>query len=151
MQSTLKIWFRNREFYHQFLEKYNAEQLNLMPEAFNNNLIWNIGHVLVVHQRLHYTLSGLQMDVSEEFFQMFKPGSKPERLISVEEIETLKKMSEKQLTQTPEDIKNGLFQNFQEYTTSTGFHLKTFAEAHEFNNFHEALHLGYMQSIRKFV
>jgi hypothetical protein len=33
------------------------EQLNKIPEGYNNNLIWNIAHVVVVQQMLVYKLS----------------------------------------------------------------------------------------------
>jgi hypothetical protein len=30
------------------------EQLNTIPEGYNNNLIWNIAHIIVVQQMLVY-------------------------------------------------------------------------------------------------
>jgi hypothetical protein len=41
----------------KFLSGYNLDQLNTIPEGFNNNLIWNIGHIIVSQQLLVYKLS----------------------------------------------------------------------------------------------
>ena len=55
------------------------------------------------------------------------------------------------MEQTKTDFGAGKFQNYTEYTTGTGFHLASTKEAIEFNNYHEALHLGFMMNIRKFI
>ena len=46
---------------------------------------------------------------------------------------------------------NGKFVAFTTYETHIGFHLATFEEAINFNNYHEGIHLGFMMNIRKFV
>jgi hypothetical protein len=33
-------------------------QLNIVPDGFNNSIAWNIAHILVTQQLLHYKLSG---------------------------------------------------------------------------------------------
>jgi hypothetical protein len=37
----------SRKVLLQFLENYTLVQLNKIPEGFNNNLIWNIAHIVV--------------------------------------------------------------------------------------------------------
>ena len=49
------------------------------------------------------------------------------------------------------DYANGKFVSYNEYTTGTGFHLASTLEAMNFNNYHEALHMGFMMNIRKFI
>ncbi|WP_417887543.1 hypothetical protein [Zunongwangia sp.] len=49
------------------------------------------------------------------------------------------------------DFYSGEFNVYNERTNSMGFHFGTLEEAIEFNNYHEALHLGYIMSIRKFL
>lgn len=60
MNSTFKIWKTSRNLYLDFFEKYTLDQLNKIPEGFNNNLIWNIGHEIVAQQALIYKSSGLE-------------------------------------------------------------------------------------------
>ena len=61
MENTFKIWETNRKLYLNFLNTYNLEQLNKIPDGFSNNIIWNIGHIVVSQQALVYRLSGLQI------------------------------------------------------------------------------------------
>jgi len=41
------------------IEDFSLEELNKIPEGFNNNIIWNIAHVIATQQALVYGLSGL--------------------------------------------------------------------------------------------
>ena len=52
MQSTFDITQSSRNILHKFLINYSLEQLNKVPEGYNNNLIWNIAHIVVVQQML---------------------------------------------------------------------------------------------------
>jgi len=72
MQHTFEITNTSRKILFQFLEKYTVEQLNKIPEGFSNNLIWNIGHIVVVQQMLVYKLSGLPMMISDEMVNAYK-------------------------------------------------------------------------------
>ena len=151
MDNTFKIWEANRKQYLNFFEGYTLEQLNKIPNGFSNNLIWNIGHIVVVQQGLVYRLSGLPMYVSDIMFESYKTGSKPTEKATAAEVAEIKLLLLSLIKRTKEDYSNGKFTNYNEYTTSTGFNLTSSNEALEFNNYHEALHLGFMMNIRKFV
>ena len=72
MQQIFDITETSRKVLLQFLEKYSVEELNKIPEGFSNNIIWNIGHIIVVQQMLVYKLSSLPMMISEEMIEKFK-------------------------------------------------------------------------------
>ena len=151
MESTFKTLTTNRNILLSFLEKYPLQQLNLIPADFNNNIIWNIGHVIVVQQRLVYALSNLPMYISDDLLNKYKPGTKPVSAVTPEEVEELKSLLTSLVDNTKNDLAEGKFQTYNELTTSTGFNLASVEDAMAFNNFHEGLHLGYIQSIRKFL
>lgn len=151
MESTFVIWEKNRKIYRSFIETCTTDQLNKVPAGFNNNLIWNIGHAVVVQQVLVYSLSGLKTMTTPEIFNLYKAGSKPEEPASAEHIEEIKELLMSVIPQTKEDYENGVFKTYNPFKTRTGFNLNSATEAIEFNNFHEAVHLGVMMSIRKFV
>lgn len=151
MKSTLKTWETSRKLYLDYFEKYSPDQLNKIPVGFSNNLIWNIGHIVVAQQGLIYKGSGLKGYVSEKLFDLYKPGTKPIRQATKEEIEELKYLLIFLIDKTIEDFNNGIFETYNERMTGTGFHLASLIDAFEFNNYHEGLHLGYMMGIRKFI
>lgn len=149
--SIFSTWETSRKLYADFFDKYSLEQLNTVPAGFNNNLIWNIGHVIAAQQSLIYRLSGLNMNVSSGFFDLYKPGTRPERALDQTEADELKSLLFSLIEKTKKDFNDGKFVSFTERTTATGFHLANLEDAFEFNNYHEGLHLGMMMSIRKFV
>jgi hypothetical protein len=151
METTFKIWETNRNIYAAFLEKYSLEQLNAIPTGFSNNLVWNLGHIIVIQQALVYRLSGLPMYISDALFETYRNGSKPLGTTTQVEVDELKNLLFSLLEKTKEDYAAGKFVHYKEYTTGTGFHLASSKEALEFNNYHEAMHLGFMMNIRKFI
>jgi hypothetical protein len=151
MQTILKAWKTSRKLYLDFFDRYSLDQLNKIPDGFNNNLIWNIGHVIVAQQSLIYRGSNLPMYISDELVNLYKPGTKPTRAITQAEVDELKDLLISLIAKTEEDVQNGIFIAYNERTTFTGFHLASVKDALEFNNYHEGIHLGYLMSLRKFV
>ena len=151
MEAILKAWKTSRKLYLDFLDNYNLEQLNLTPPKFSNNLIWNIGHIVAAQQSLVYKTSNLPMNIPDEFFEKYKPGTRPGEPVSQSEVEEIRSLLISMVDKTEEDLKSGKFVSFTERTTITGFHLGTLQDALIFNNYHEGLHLGYIKSIVRFV
>jgi hypothetical protein len=151
MQDTFEVNRTGRKMLSSYFENYTLQQLNKIPEGFSNNLIWNLGHIVVTQQLLVYKLSGLPMAVSEEMVEKYRKGTKPEHDVTQEEANQIQALLFQTIDQLEVDYKNGIFINYQEYPTSTGYILKSTKGAIEFNNFHEGLHIGIMMSIRKFI
>ena len=151
MTNTISILESNRNTLKYFLEQYSLQQLNKIPEGFSNNIIWNIGHIVVVQQMLVYNLSGLPMMVSQEMVAKYKKGTTPQGEVSQEEINEIKTLLFTTITQTKKDFENNIFKNFHEFKTMTGFTVNSVKAALEFNNVHEGVHLGIILSLKKFI
>lgn len=151
MQSTFDINLSSRNILLKFLENNSLEQLNRIPEGFSNNLIWNIGHIVVVQQMLVYNLSGLPMFISDDMVEKYKKGTKPEAPVTLEEVEQIKDLLYATLEQTKKDFANGVFKEYKAFTTMSGFNIRNAQEAMEFNNYHEGVHTGVMMRIHKFL
>ncbi|GEC78382.1 DinB family protein [Flavobacterium aquatile] len=151
METAFRINETSRKVLLGFLEKYSLEELNKIPEGFSNNLIWNIGHIIVVQQLLVYKLSGLPTMISNEMIEKYQKGTKPEHNVGQEEVDEIKVLLFSTLEKTKHDFEENIFQNYIEFTSMSGFTMKSAANAIEFNNYHEAVHTGIMMQIRKFI
>jgi hypothetical protein len=141
----------SRNLILQFLDNYSLEQLNKVPQGFNNNIIWNAAHIVVTQQLLVYKLSGLPMMVSDELVAKYRKDTKPEGDVSQAELQEIKSLLFETIKKTEADYNANAFKTYNELTTSLGFIFKNIEDALSFNNYHEALHVGIMMSIRKFI
>ncbi|HEX8576037.1 MAG TPA: DinB family protein [Flavobacterium sp.] len=151
MQQLFDITGTSRKVLSQFLQNYTLDQLNTIPEGFNNNIIWNIGHIVVVQQMLIYKLSGLPMLVSDQMVAQYKRGTKPEADVTQEEVDLIGSLLFETINKTETDFNNAIFKDYQEFTVMTGFTMKNVQDAISFNYYHEALHTGIIMGIRKFI
>ena len=151
MDYTFDITLKTRAIFKNFLETYNLDQLNKIPEGFSNTIYWNIKHIVITQQLLTYSLSGLPTLISEAEIEAFRKGSKAEAKATNEDVELLKKQLFSTVEQTQKDYKKGKFTEFTSYTVSTKSVLSTIDEALEFNNFHEGIHLGYILAMKKTI
>lgn len=151
MQEILVITKTSRSLLSKLIQGYTLEQLNKVPDGFNNNIIWNIAHIIVTQQLLVYKLSGLNMVVSDEMVDKYRKGTKTEHFASQEEVDEILLLLMKTIDQTEQDITNSSFTNYTEYPTSVGYVLTSAQDAMTFNNFHEGIHLGVILGLRKLV
>ena len=149
MDWAFDIAIKNRKLLESFIENHSLEELNKVPEGFNNNIIWNIAHTIVTQQLLVYKLSGLPMLLSEDMVAAYRKGTKTERDLSQGEVNHVKGLLLSTIEKTKNDYNNKFFQSYTEYTVSTKSTLSNVEEAIDFNNFHEGIHLGYILALRK--
>jgi len=151
MDWSFDIAIKNRKLLKSFIENHTLEELNKVPEGFNNNIIWNIAHTIVTQQLLVYKLSGLPMVLSDEMVSAYKKGTKTEIDLSQASVDTIKGLLFSTIEKTKEDYENKIFQTYNQYTVTTKSTLSNVEEAIEFNNFHEGIHLGYILALRKSI
>ena len=151
LKRALEITKVSRKAFRNILDNYTLKQLNKVPDGFKNNLFWNIAHVVVTQQLLCYRLSGLDTLVDDEWIELYKKGSSTIGDASESDLKKLKELLFSTIEKIEEDIEAGLFNEFKEYPTSTGFVLKSVGDAFEFNNFHDGIHLGYVLALKKAV
>lgn len=133
------------------IKDYSIDQVNKIPDGFNNNIIWNLGHMIASQQGVTYKRAGLEATIPEDFFNTFKSGSKPERYFSQEEYDEVKEMLFTTLDKLGEDYATGIFGNYSSMVTRYNVELNSVDEALAFLPFHDGLHIGYIMSLRKLV
>lgn len=148
MKFTFDVFTKTRGFFKAYLEELTVEQLNKIPDGFNNNILWNIGHSIITEQILVYKLSGIPLNVSEDLVKKYVKGSFPDGKATQVEIDELKQLAFSTIKKTKEDYQNKIFKTFTEYTLSTtGNTLTNVEQAIEFSLFHEGLHQGYILAL----
>ena len=79
-----------RLFVLKEISSLTSEQLNLIPEGYSNNIIWNLGHLVSASQAICYKRAGLAVTIDDNYFTPFLPATKPGNFINSEEIEIIK-------------------------------------------------------------
>ncbi|GAA3558632.1 DinB family protein [Snuella lapsa] len=152
MNFTFEVLNNTRRFFKDFIENNSLEDLNKIPEGFNNNVIWNIGHIVVTGQLLAYKLSGLPLMIDDALVANYMKGTQPERKVSQDEVDEIKNLLFSTVKQTEIDYNNKMFVDFKEYTVSTtGNTLTNIDDALQFILFHEGMHLGYVMALLRAI
>ncbi|SFC94062.1 DinB family protein [Algibacter pectinivorans] len=152
MQFTFKVLNNIRPIFKKHIEDHALEDLNKIPEGFNNNIIWNIGHVVVTAQLLAYKLSGLPMKVSDALVNKYRKDSKPEGPVTQAEVDEIKALLTSTINDLELDYKNGVFKEYNAYTVSTtGNTLTNIDDALQFILLHEAMHQGYILALKRAI
>ena len=149
MQQQIDILKTTRANILKAIDGISLEQLNVIPDGYNNNLIWNAAHVAVTQQLLCYAMSGLEVKLPKEIITAYRKGAKPERAVTQAEVDQIKAWLTDSIDWLATDLAAGIFQNYKEYQTSYGYKLTSIADAVSFNNVHEGMHLGYIIALKK--
>lgn len=132
-------------------ENLTEAQYNLIPKGFNNNIGWNLGHILVTQQLLIHKLSQVAFCIDESLVKKFGKGSVPQTDYTLEDINNLKLQLLSTIETTGDLYRQGAFKNFNVYPTSLGYTINTVEESIDFSNFHEGIHLGIIMALKKLV
>ena len=151
MKIQFDVLRKSRDLVLKGLEGLTLEQLHAIPEGFKNNIAWNVAHIVVTQQLLHYKLSGLNCLCPEELIESHKKGTAPTKNFTEEEFDEVKDLLIGLPDTLQEDFEAGIFENYNEYPTSTGYVVTSIESAISFNNFHEGIHYGIIRSLIKLV
>ena len=151
MNTQFEILRKSRAIVLKKIENLSIEQLHIIPEGFTNNIAWNIAHLVVTQQLLHYKLSGLNCLVSDELIESYRKGTSPTEVFSEEDLEEVKELFIGLPDTLQEDFEAGIFKEYTAYETSLDFTLNSIETAIAFNNLHEGIHLGIIISLTKLV
>jgi len=151
MEHLFTIIRQTRKNFIQLIESASIEELNQVPAGFNNNMIWNFGHIIVSQQLLCYKLAGLELKISDQMTLEYQKGTKPERFIDKTEVEALKALMLSTVDVLESDLNAGNFVNYHGFMTTYGVALNSTADAIRFFPVHDAFHYGCASSIKKAI
>ena len=151
MDTCISTIIESRKLFRQLIEGLTIEEINKVPEGFNNNIIWNFGHVIVSQQILCYKLAALPLKIDPSYLLKYSKGTMPETFFDEAELEFLKTQSVLLIEHLIEDMNANLFNNYTPYTTSFNVSLTSVDDAVKFLTMHEGLHLGYAMAIKRAI
>jgi len=151
LEQLFHLTLQNRKNFLGILENTPKDILLEVPKGFRNNIWWNIAHVVVTQQLLVYNLSNVPMLVPQILIDKFRKGTVPDGTLQEEEMGQIASFLISTIETTQRDYKNGLFTQFNTYTTSTKFTLTNVEDAITFNIFHEGLHMGTIRAMNKLL
>ena len=153
MDKIFEVIRASRKALLSLFEDLSTEQMNKIPAGFNNNLAWQMGHLVVSQQILCYKLSNNNLVIDPSLVDKYKNGSKPESFISAEEISQLKAYLLDTIDQLEKDLATDKFEKYTPYTISTykGYRLEKIEDAIKFIVSHGGLHYGCSLMMKKFV
>jgi len=143
-----------RLFVLKQISNLTSEQLNTIPAGYNNNIIWNLGHLVSATQAICYKRAGLAVTIDDQYFTPFLPATKPGSFIDNKEIIIIKELLISTINTLNTDLENNLFSN---YTKSErieqvyGIDVSNIDDAIEILLYHKGFHSGYIVGLIRLV
>ncbi len=131
------------------INELTIEQLNQIPKGFNNNIIWNMAHLIATQQIVCYRRAGVEPILDADFINAYAPGSRPEKFVSAEDVALISELFFSTLGRFEQDLQTGLFNNYTAWTTRAGVDINNINDVLAFLPYHEGIHVGYIQAQRR--
>ncbi len=135
----------------QMVKDLPLSALNEVPAGFNNNIIWNVAHLVAAQQGICYLRSGVTPVVDEKFITPYKAGTKPEAPVDENTLQEILSTLQSSIIQLEVDYNNNLFAGYTTWTTRSGYEIKDIDTALSFLLFHEGLHTGYIMALKRLI
>ncbi len=124
----------------------------VIPNGFNNHVLWNAGHLAATEQLLTFGLSGRPLDLPEGFLDDLRKGSSPRDWRHDWTWAEIRDLLLSLPDRTEAAYRAGEFGPFERpYRTTPGVVLGGVDDAVRFNLYHEGIHLGAILALRKLV
>lgn len=153
MNQVFDFIINSRKAFIKLIDDLTIEELNKIPDGFNNNIIWNFGHIVVSTQTLCYVRTGVLQDAaSVKFNEYYKKDTKPTYTVTEEEVTELKTIALESIEKIKKDYANGKFSSITPFTTATyGVQMNSIEEILITTIGHDNVHQGYAWALKKLV
>ena len=147
-----QLLFKNMELTRSFFIK-NVEALeeglvDIQPEGFNNTIHWHIGHVLTTAESFMFGFPKNTSHLPANYLELFAKGTKPaDWQGDVPSVSVLTSQLKDQLKR----MKEIPVESFSKKLEESFLGQETFGELINFALFHENLHLGHIQAMKRVI
>lgn len=152
MKARHEVLFKQLETYRKELlgtvEKVTDEQAEIIPDGFNNNIRWNLGHLYLDQFLWIEALTKEASPTSKQFNQWFGFGTAPANF--TEETPSFKELKELLKAQPQEILEKYRNELEKEYPPiDMGMH--TIEQVLIRTIFHEGMHLQAINDLKRFI
>jgi uncharacterized damage-inducible protein DinB len=138
----------------ELIDSISGDKLDIIPDGFRNNVLWNAGHLVTVQASLLYTRVGRPSPLDTRYVRFFAKGSSPDDFDNeLPPFDEVRQLLEKLIGVTQSDIPElEELAYLEPVTVSVGkMILKSFRDALSFLPLHETYHLGMMTAMKKLL
>lgn len=133
------------------LEGLDSAQMLAIPEGREDNILWNVGHLLCSLSRLTYVFSGQPLPIPEDYLRLFGKGTSATAWDDAPDIEEVLGHFNRLPHRIEEDFNAGLFESYKALEIVPGKTIASVEEAVNFHCFHEGLHIGMIITLKKLL
>ena len=151
MNKQFDILRKTRTHLIEFTNDLTLDQLNEIPTGFNNNIAWNLAHLVASQQGLCYMRAGVPLFIEAEYFDRYKPGTRPETWMDSGELDLTRQLLLSAIDRLEADYQDNVFSHYTTWTNRYGIELSTIDEVISYVIFHEGLHLGAIMALKRLV
>jgi len=150
MTKYLELLEKQRTTLLKETEHLTTNQYNLVPPGFNNNIIWNMGHALIVTESLLYSKTPFEIPIHGFDIEGFKKGTKPELAINDHGVSLIRQSLADTVTLFKKLLKDTELASSQ-ISQSDPLHTLISEKSLRFMLFHEDMHFAKIQQLLLYV
>lgn len=144
----LHQWSTAREFVLTLLEDTDSRSLEVIPDGFKNNLLWQFGHLATVGEILGAFYFNMDAEVYEKWKGYFDYGTSPNDFDdNTPGIDEVRELLKSQLAKYKDISEEKLNEDLPE----KAFKADTVGQMMAFIILHEAIHVGKIEEMKKLV
>ncbi|MDR3541944.1 MAG: DinB family protein [Desulfosporosinus sp.] len=134
------------------VKEISESQADSVPEGFNNNILWNLGHILWAQEKFAFGFIPEPMQMPDGFTELFGRNTKPsEWKGQPPTLQQMIELLEDQTSRIKERLDNRLVEAVANpFTMPSGLTLKTIGEFLTFSMYHEGMHVQTIKILKKF-
>ena len=149
-----KILKISRDQVKDLVKDLSRGQWMKIPAGHDNNIAWNVGHLIWAQAGLCYGRSSLTIPIDRApYTKLYGIGTSPADWEDDPDPAALMEMFMHQADQQLKDAETGLFEDvvFEPWTTGGGAHFATLLDMQIYNVTHEGEHRGMIMALRNLV
>ena len=140
-----------RDHMLQELEGLDTDRMLALPDGRDDNILWNVGHLLCSLSRLTYVFSGQPLPIPEHYLTLFGKGTSARHWDEAPDIDEVLGHFNRLPKQIEQDFLAHRFTGYKALEIVPGKTISSVEEAVSFHCFHEGLHIGMIITLKELL